>query len=630
MALKSGCAWLVGMAWLFGACSSGAPSSEESSISSQGSSVSSPGTSISARMRATGSQTITASLNLPSGLTSAGLLVAQNNVQLDSNISVPGPVWSGGALYLQPDVAVPAATVTTGNVVLTDRDTITSLTYGGTLTRGNGDSIGSSTHAALTNAARSTSVTFPAASLSYTLSTGQTMSLSPGSYVSVTVLANSGATLTLGPGDYYFGSLDLQSSAVLKLNPTQGATRIFVASGLTWRPTFASGADPSRLFVEYLGTNPIILETPFWGTILAPRTLLTLGTANSQPDRGSFSGQSLEVQPNAKLEFVAFNPAGTTSSCVAGTWDPDGNPFTPCVTKTTCTPGSRVSSEGTTTSDRTCAACASGTFSKVNNAPSCSVWTTCQAGSYVSNTPSATVDRVCVACPAGQYSSGNNQSQCLPQGSCAAGTVQTAAGTSSSATACTACVAGQYCAGGASPQTTCVAGTWDNDSNAATVCVAKTSCLAGTYVANEGTTTTDWTCAGCASGSFSVASNAASCTTWTTCPLDHGGPVVRGLPSRRVLGQQQPDLVPTPGNLRRWHGAGRFRDVDLRRGLQRLRGRAVLRRWHRDAGRVRGRHLGQRPEPGHRVCQPDHLPGRYVRVVGGQRNQRSSVRGLRE
>ena len=400
MALKAGRSWFVCGALLLGACSSGAQSSE--------------GSAIAGRIRATSNQTITASLALPAGLTSAGLLVAQTNVQLDSNIKVPGPVWSGGGLYLQPDVAVPAAVVTTGNVVVTDRDTITSLTYGGTLTRGSGGSIGTSTHASLTNATRSTNVTFPAASLSYTLNSGQSVALSPGSYVSVTVLANSAATLTLGPGDYYFGSLDLQSSAILKLSPAQGATRIFVASGLTWRPTLASGSDPTHLFVAYLGTNPIILETPFWGSIVAPRALLTIGTANSQPHRGSFTAQSVEVQPNARLEFVAFNPSGTTSACAAGTWDPDGNPFTPCVTKTTCVLGSHVSSEGTTTSDRTCAACTSGTFSNANNVPSCASWTSCHAGTYVSNTPSATVDRICVACPSGKYSSGNNQSQCLP------------------------------------------------------------------------------------------------------------------------------------------------------------------------------------------------------------------------
>jgi hypothetical protein len=67
-------------------------------------------------MRATGIQTITATMTLPSGLTSAGFLVAQTGVQLDSNITVGGPVWSAGSLYMQPDAKAQTAVVVVGNV----------------------------------------------------------------------------------------------------------------------------------------------------------------------------------------------------------------------------------------------------------------------------------------------------------------------------------------------------------------------------------------------------------------------------------------------------------------------------------------------------------------------------------
>jgi hypothetical protein len=233
MALRNGIGWFVGSVLLLGACSSSAPSEERG---------------VASHIRAGGAQTITTSMSLPSGLSSAGFLVAQNEVKLDSNITVAGPVWSAGSLYMQPDAKVQAAVVITGNVTLTDRDTITSLAYGGTLTQGNGNSIGTLTHPSLTNATRSSSVTFPAASQTIILNSGQSQTLSPGSYVSVT--ANSGATLTLRAGDYYIGSLSLQSSSVLQLSPTQGATRIFISSSLAYRPTLGSGADASRLFVE--------------------------------------------------------------------------------------------------------------------------------------------------------------------------------------------------------------------------------------------------------------------------------------------------------------------------------------------------------------------------------------------
>jgi alpha-tubulin suppressor-like RCC1 family protein len=459
-------------------------------------------------------QTINVQLTLPSGLGSAAFLVAQTKVQLDSGVTVNSPIWSAGSVVMQPDAKAQALTVT-GNVTLADRDKVDSIVYGGTLTKGNSDVIGSATRTTLSNVVRSTSITFAATTENVTVNSGQTRTLSPGSYVNLNV--SSGATLILSAGDYYVSSLKFESSAKVQLSPTAGATRIFVASSLTYRATLANGADASRFLIEYLGTTPLTLQTPFAGSLIVPRTSLTIGPVANQVHSGSFMAQSIEVQPNAKLEFVPFNPAGTTSSCAANTWDPDGNPFTPCVPKTVCAAGSYISSEGSTTSDRVCTGCTSGQFSTVANAPSCTAWTNCAAGTYVSNTPSATTDRICTACPAGKYSSGNNQSQCLSQGTCSAGTVQTAPGTASSPAVCAPCAAGQYCAGGTSPQTTCAAGTWDNDSDPATACVTQSVCVAGTYVASEGTATADRTCAACGSGTYSAANNAAVCLPWIDC-----------------------------------------------------------------------------------------------------------------
>jgi hypothetical protein len=108
MALKLGRVWFACGVLSLGACSAGGPSSE--------------GTGVTGRLKAASSQTITASMALPFGLTSAGFLVAQTNIQLDSNVSIAGPVWSAGTLSVQPDVRVSASIVATGNVVLTDRD----------------------------------------------------------------------------------------------------------------------------------------------------------------------------------------------------------------------------------------------------------------------------------------------------------------------------------------------------------------------------------------------------------------------------------------------------------------------------------------------------------------------------
>src|SRR5690606_1480465 len=110
-----------------------------------------------------------------------------------------------------------------------------------------------------------------------------------------------------------------------------------------------------------------------------------------------------------------------------------------------------------------------------------------------------------------------NQSACLDQGDCAAGTELTQPGTATSPTECTACPAGSYCAGGAAPEVACGGTTWDDDGSSATACVAKSNCGAGQYVANNGSATTDRSCAACGAGTFSTVTNAVACSDWTDC-----------------------------------------------------------------------------------------------------------------
>lgn len=214
------------------------------------------------------------------------------------------------------------------------------------------------------------------------------------------------------------------------------------------------------------------------------------------------------------------NDAGTTT-CVegVGTWDHDSNAATACVPRTACAAGTFVAAEGNATTNRTCAGCASGTYSTSSNAAACTAWTSCVAGEYVSAVGSATSDQACTVCAQGTYTSGPNQSTCVDIGSCAPGTIQTAAGTDTAPPTCMACSAGEYCAGGTAPAAACNAGdgTWDHDSDPATTCVARTTCVAGTAVSGEGNATADRTCAACTTGTFSDATNASSCTPWQMC-----------------------------------------------------------------------------------------------------------------
>src|SRR5690606_37512262 len=105
-------------------------------------------------------------------------------------------------------------------------------------------------------------------------------------------------------------------------------------------------------------------------------------------------------------------------ACAGATWDHDSNSGTACTPATDRPPGQAVAADGSATTDRTCAACASGSFSTTDNATSCTPWTDCAPGSYVRAAGTAAADRQCTDCPAGQTSTTTNATACavLPAG----------------------------------------------------------------------------------------------------------------------------------------------------------------------------------------------------------------------
>ncbi len=105
------------------------------------------------------------------------------------------------------------------------------------------------------------------------------------------------------------------------------------------------------------------------------------------------------------------------TACIAGTWDNHGNSSTACIAKTDCVAGTRVAVEGDTKTNRTCSACATGSFSSTNNASSCTRYTTCVAGQYISTSGTAASDQACTACTTG-FTAASNQMSCTPWSVC--------------------------------------------------------------------------------------------------------------------------------------------------------------------------------------------------------------------
>ncbi len=200
-----------------------------------------------------------------------------------------------------------------------------------------------------------------------------------------------------------------------------------------------------------------------------------------------------------------------------GSWDHDADPASACAERTTCVGGSYVVIEGDATTDRSCAPCASGTYSAGRNEAMCTEWSTCSAGEYVVSAPSATADRACAACPSGTYTSGPNQSACVEAEACPPGTFESAPGSPTSSPTCDRCPVGEHCPGGTALPMPCGANDWDHDADPATACAARTDCGVGHYVGDDGGATSDRRCVACAAGSYSDVANAPACTPWTVC-----------------------------------------------------------------------------------------------------------------
>jgi hypothetical protein len=94
---------------------------------------------------------------------------------------------------------------------------------------------------------------------------------------------------------------------------------------------------------------------------------------------------------------------GTEASpCADGTWDDDADPATACVARVSCRAGEYVAEEGGPSADRTCAACAPGTFSTQTNASRCAAWSTCASGLQQGSLGSSTADRTCIPGPSSE------------------------------------------------------------------------------------------------------------------------------------------------------------------------------------------------------------------------------------
>jgi len=128
--------------------------------------------------------------------------------------------------------------------------------------------------------------------------------IAPGNWGALTL--PQGASVSLRAGTYNFTSIDMEPGSQMTLDKTLGAVRVVVRDSIIFRGNFVDGggAAGNNLF-EYLGPDGIPVDTPFLGTLYAPRGSIAVNTV-STPHKGAFIGNFVTLHQDTTLLFTPF------------------------------------------------------------------------------------------------------------------------------------------------------------------------------------------------------------------------------------------------------------------------------------------------------------------------------------
>jgi DNA-binding protein YbaB len=140
----------------------------------------------------------------------------------------------------------------------------------------------------------------PTASNPINVGSGAQLTAAPAYYRSITLASR--ATLTVSSGVYFTDSLTIGSGSTVVVNATNGPVILWVKNALTFAGSLkdAAGAFP-RIWIGYIGTAGVSLQTPFQGSIVAPNAQITLATVGAPNHVGSFHAQSLQIAPGQTI-----------------------------------------------------------------------------------------------------------------------------------------------------------------------------------------------------------------------------------------------------------------------------------------------------------------------------------------
>jgi hypothetical protein len=289
---------------------------------------------------------VTITLSAPTSLSPIGpVLEAENSLIVDVAADVVAGtvvVMGTGGLQVQNNAVLNNDAWSVGVALLQNQVDIKGTLHATQVIKGLFDVVGATdnTPAFDPPATLSWTVTPPSPGSNVTVNIGQSQSLMPGSYGTVTV--NSLGSLTLSTGTYYLANLNLLPQTTVYLNQANGPVIIYVTGAVVLQGTFNSlTSNPPDLLIAYLGNLPVnlgqaiaidggLILSPFVGAVIAPSAQLVINPVNGV-HTGFFAAQNIILGVNAEVQYglpmavvAAASPPGPQCAALLGTVPPAG------------------------------------------------------------------------------------------------------------------------------------------------------------------------------------------------------------------------------------------------------------------------------------------------------------------
>lgn len=198
-----------------------------------------------------------------------------------------GSVTSAASIFLHDNSKVNGAAITAGAITKWTGATVTGP---------------STQSASLSPTTLSWTVPFETSTNDQTAGAGQTISLAPGAYRSLTSLAQ--GRFKLRTGTYYVDQLNLATASTLELDTSSGPVRLYARTSLVFRSGIVGGA-PERFLLGYAGELPVVFDSSFRGTVVAPSAPVRFATPSAQ-HVGSVFAKSVDIDPDVTLTHKPY------------------------------------------------------------------------------------------------------------------------------------------------------------------------------------------------------------------------------------------------------------------------------------------------------------------------------------